>query len=70
MKQTDLVKVDAHQDKFIFELESSGSLKPENIVLASIKILNEKLEAIKKGIEQESKLSNESLVFEGTKMED
>jgi len=70
LKQTDLIKVDAHQDKFIFELESSGSLKPENIVLAAIKILNEKLDAIKKGIVQEAKLSNDTYNFEDAKMED
>jgi len=60
LKQKDLIKMDAHFDRFIFELESSGSLKPENIVKQAITILNEKLEAIKKGIQNEAKLTNEA----------
>lgn len=54
----------------MFELESSGSLKPENIVKYAIAILNDKLELIKKGIIEEAKLTNESFDVGDMKMED
>lgn len=45
--------MDAFQDRFIFELESSGSLKPENIVLYAIRVLNDKLQSVRNGIMEE-----------------
>ncbi|EGC32876.1 RNA polymerase II core subunit [Dictyostelium purpureum] len=42
----DLISIEQKQDKFIFTVESSGSLKPEDIVLSAIQIIKAKLNSI------------------------
>ena len=37
------VRMDEREDKFIFEVESTGAIKPQNIVLKAIQVLKRKL---------------------------
>jgi len=48
-----LIKVDTHHEKFLFELESTGSLKPETIVMHALRVLSDKLLMARNGIMEE-----------------
>ncbi|EGG16804.1 RNA polymerase II core subunit [Cavenderia fasciculata] len=48
----DLVSVEQKQDRFIFTVETSGALRPEEIVLAGIQIIKEKLIRIQTQIQK------------------
>jgi len=39
----ELVSIKQKQDRFIFTVESTGSLRPEEIVLSALNVLKEKL---------------------------
>jgi DNA-directed RNA polymerase alpha subunit len=39
--------VDERDDKFIFTVESTGSLKPEEIVFKALRVLSQKVEQVK-----------------------
>jgi len=43
----EIVSIREKEDRFLFSLESSGVLKPEEIVLNAIKVLQSKLDKIK-----------------------
>lgn len=53
LQKPDLIKVDYSSDRFIFRIETTGALKPEECVLAALKVLKEKLILINTSLHQE-----------------
>lgn len=47
------VKIGEKDEKFVFTVESTGVMAPEDIVLRALTILKEKLRDLAKGMEKE-----------------
>ena len=46
LKVNNAIRVDEREDKFIFTVESTGALPPEEIVLKSFEVLAQKLKTV------------------------
>ena len=46
-KLENAIRVDERDDKFIFTIESTGALRPEEIVIKSLRVLSQKVEQVK-----------------------
>eukprot|EP00003_Mantamonas_plastica_P019179 TRINITY_DN313_c0_g1_i3.p1 TRINITY_DN313_c0_g1~~TRINITY_DN313_c0_g1_i3.p1 ORF type:complete len:173 (+),score=45.94 TRINITY_DN313_c0_g1_i3:2595-3113(+) len=50
LEKPEVVKISARQDKFIFYVESSGALEPDDIVERALNVLHSKLETVQEGV--------------------
>lgn len=56
MSKNDLVRISYRNDRFIFTVETTGSLKPEEVVLSALKVLKDKLTLLQNYMNPESEI--------------